>query len=67
MEYVVFSCTQGTIGGRDIIPQLMFRKKGEGHRKSTLIKIVQIGKIFFVTKNLENTNNILMTKKSRMK
>jgi hypothetical protein len=40
--------------------------KGEGHRKSTLIKIVQIGKIFFVTKNLENTNNILMTKKSRI-
>jgi hypothetical protein len=26
--------------------------------KSTLIKIVQTGKIFFVTKNLENTNNI---------
>jgi hypothetical protein len=32
----------------------------------TLIKILQIGKIFFVTKNLENTNNILMTKKSRI-
>ena len=31
-----------------------------------LIKIVQIGKIVCVTKNLENTNNILMTKKSRI-
>jgi hypothetical protein len=32
--------------------------KGEGHRKSTLIKIVQIGKIFFG--NLENTNKFIV-------
>ena len=49
------------------IPQFMFCEKVKVIGNLRLLKSCKLEKYFFVTKNLENTNNILMTKKSRIK